>query len=380
MRNPFTFRVIPPQAAFCNRAAEIRELVSHAQNGTNVVLFSPRRYGKTSLIRKVQATMEKEGFLTFYADLFMVTSENDIARRISKSIYTVLDRHESILRKGKKILDTFKTFRPVFKPSSTNGFSLTVEAASTSMSGIELLDNVMEELGTFVQKENRRVHIVLDEFQEITELKQSPVEGILRKHIQTHEASYFFVGSRRRVLLDIFNQKKRPFFQSAIMYPLGTLPHDELSDFLMHRFKDGGKKCPKKFAEGICRKVADYPYYAQALAYNVYEVSGKTISAKDIERGYEKLLASERYGYEAIIQGLSATQISLLRALAADPTRKMLSARFMARHRLTAGGIQHARKRLEALDLIEKRKDIWEIVDPVFASWLSTYSAEPVAT
>jgi len=373
MKNPFTFRVIPAHAPFCNRTQEIRELTSHAKNRANVVLFSPRRYGKTSLVRQVQASLDKADFFTFYTDLFMVTSENDVAERLARSVYAVLDKHESLLKKGKRFLSTFKTFRPVFKPSGSNGFALTVEPTSISMSGKELLDKVMEELGAFIRKETSGAHIVFDEFQEITELKQSPVEGILRKHIQTHEASYFFVGSRRRVLLDIFNQKKRPFFQSAIMYPLSALPHDELTAFLVSRFKSGGKKCSEKIAESISDRVADYPYYVQALAYNVYEVSGKVLTTRDIALGYEKLLASERYGYEAITQGLSASQITLLRALSVERISKILSAEFMARHKLTAGGIQYAQKKLEELDLIEKRNDVWQIVDPVFAAWLSAY-------
>ena len=309
-----------------------------------------------------------------YADLFMVTSANDVARRIAKGVYEVLHRRESLLKKGARYLKSFTAFRPVFKPSTDGGLSLTVEPSFPHLSGIDLMDKIMEELGDFLRHESSDAHIVFDEFQEVTELKDANVEGVLRRHIQEHRASYFFVGSRRRILLDLFNQRNRPFYQSAIMYPLNPLPHDELSAFLADQFKKGGKRCPLEVAKEISERVSQYPFYAQLLGYNVFEISGRTVKKTDIEAGFEKALASERYGYEASVQGLTIPQIALLRALAVEPAQKILSADYMARHKLSLGGIQYARNKLEALDLIEKKNNLWRIVDPVFAVWLTSYT------
>ncbi len=375
MANPFTLSIIPPGSAFCNRKLELTELSSHAHNKTNVVLFSPRRYGKTSLVKKLQRNLERQNYLTIYSDFFLVTSENDVAFRIAKSIYTVLHQHESFLKKGARVLKTFKTFRPVFKPSADSGVVLSVEPISVALSGIELLGKVLEEFGDFIIKQpaSLGVHIVFDEFQEITDLKNSQIEGVLRKHIQEHQASYFFVGSRRRILLDIFNQRNRPFYQSAIMCPLKPLPHDELTHFLIKQFKKGGKKCSKIVAEKISKKISQYPYYAQALAYHLYEVSEKVIEEQDLQNAFEKLMDSERYGYEGIVQDLTAPQIVLLKALATHPASKIMSTEYMREHRLSVGGTQYARKKLEDLDLIEKQNEVWRIVDPVFGYWLTNY-------
>ena len=182
MPNPFTLRFIPPRSSFCNRTQELRELSSHASNRANVVLFSPRRYGKTSLVKQVQAGLEKNGFFTFYTDFFMVTSVNDIAGRIAKNVYSVLHRHESLLKKGARYLKTFKTFRPVFKPAPHNGFALTVEPVSTELSGIDLLDKVLEELGVFIRSESAGAHIVFDEFQEIAHFDDQEIERNFRSY------------------------------------------------------------------------------------------------------------------------------------------------------------------------------------------------------
>lgn len=373
MANPFTMRVIKPDSPFCNRDEALRELSRHAANQANVVLFSPRRFGKTSLVKRIQAQIEKEGFLTFYTDLFMVTSINEVAERIAKNVYATLHKRESLLRKGARFLKTFTAFRPVLKPSPKDGFTLSVEPYSASVPGKELLEKVLEELGLFIQKEQARVHFVLDEFQEITELKESGIEGLFRNHIQNHPASYFFVGSRRRVLLDIFNQRNRPFYQSAIMYPVKPLPHDELTSCLIERFAAEGKKCPQGVAAEISQRTDQYPYYVQALAYNVFDLAGKNITLEDVDTAFERLLSSERYAYEALVQGLTGIQTALLRALASTPDARILSSDFIARYRLSVGGVQSAQKKLVELDLIEKHDDVWRVVDPVFAVWLARF-------
>jgi AAA+ ATPase superfamily predicted ATPase len=99
----------------------------------------------------------------------------------------------------------------------------------------------------------------------------------------------------------------------------------------------------------------------------------KRIKEQDIETGFQNLIASERYGYEAIVQGLTGPQISLLRAIAKDPAAKILTAGYLERHRLSLGGVQYARRKLEKLDLIEKHNNVWRIVDPVFGKWLSMF-------
>lgn len=100
----------------------------------------------------------------------------------------------------------------------------------------------------------------------------------------------------------------------------------------MDRFRQGGKQCPELLAAMIAKKTKGYPYYAQALAYHVYEVSGKSIETDDFKNDFEKLMASERYGFEGIVQGLTGPQIALLKALAVDPQRRITTTEYMGRH------------------------------------------------
>ena len=220
MNNPFMLGVIPPDAPFCDRVQEIEELSSYAESKANVVLYSPRRYGKTSLIKRVQSLLEGKGFITIYIDLFGVTSIDDVAKRTAKGIYTVTQQNESLF---KKAIRAFRAFRPVLKPTeSGDGFSISVEIASGQLTGIDLLDATMDDLGQYIRKSEAKLHIVFDEFQEITELNNRQIEGTMRSHIQEHGISYFFVGSRRRLLIDMFSQSNRPIFPKQ--HPISTRP------------------------------------------------------------------------------------------------------------------------------------------------------------
>lgn len=91
MRNPFTLG-IAHRKDFCNREKEIKDLLRYARNGNNVILFSPRRYGKSSLIKIVLELLEEEGFLAVYVDLFPITSEQDFISRFSSGLLKAIGK------------------------------------------------------------------------------------------------------------------------------------------------------------------------------------------------------------------------------------------------------------------------------------------------
>ena len=378
MSNPFYLQEIPVDAPFCNRTAELKELQSYAEAKANVVLFSPRRYGKTSLVKRVQKKLADKGAVAIFADFFGVGSIEDVAGRLAKAVFVVTHGKAPLWKSALRVV---KTFRPVLKPESSGGISLSVERSSVAKSGLPLLEETMESLGEFIHTTKALVQVTLDEFQEIVVLKEAlQVEAALRTQINQHRASYFFVGSRRRILLGIFNERQRPFFQGAINYPIKALPAGELAEFISRQFTENKKKCSEELARKLASVVEFHPYYSQKLAFFVYE-AGKAVTEKEIQQGFDKLILSEKPVFEAIIQGLSPHQRLLLQALSAEPTQKLLASSFIQHHYLgSVGGVQHSVKQLEDLDLIEKdeEKEVWRLVDPVFALWLRRQVEEKV--
>jgi len=254
------------------------------------------------------------------------------------------------------------------------GIIITAEP-TTQMSGLKLLEETFSLFGKFTQEHPPGFHIVLDEFQEITELRESKqIEGILRSQIQTHRnVSYFFVGSRRRILLDIFNDEKRPFYKSAINYALGPLPKKEGVTFILERFSAAGKKCSPQIASRVYDKVRGYPYYLQRLPYSMYEISGKTLKDEDYETALREVLQEEKPLFQAKLERLYPVWKQLLYALAKEPVTSPLSTTYLRRHNLhSPGSTQPALKNLIALDYIEKRDDDsrYHIVDPIFDLYL----------
>jgi hypothetical protein len=232
----------------------------------------------------------------------------------------------------------------------------------------------MDSLEKFVAEAGAQVALILDEFQEVTELGDHlAIEGVMREHIQRTKAAFFFVGSRRRVLLDMFNARARPFYQSAINYPLAPLPREEFAGFIRELFARGGKECPPDLAAGIVDTAEGHPYYVQKLCFLLHESnSGRAIDRASIPQGIENLVKVEVPVFEAILQGLALKQIALLKALAIEEGHPVFSAPFMVRHGLeSTGAVQAAIRKLASLDLIEQvdRKS-WRLVDPILKTWL----------
>jgi uncharacterized protein len=372
MRNPFLVREIQTEEPFCDRVIELKELTAHGKSFANVVLYSHRRYGKTSLIKRVQKKLQGQGIITIYTDFFGLVTIDEVAERLVRCLYAYCHKDETLFKKAMRVI---KNWRPVIKPD-LDGIEITVEQ-TTHVDGLQLLEETFNLFGSFVKEHPKGFNIVLDEFQEIANLPDSiKIEGILRSQIQTHvNAGYFFVGSRRRMLLDIFNELKRPFYKSAINYALGPLPKAEASAFIVDRFHDGGKNCPADVAEAIYDKAEGYSYYVQRIPYEIFAQSdGKTITLKDYEKAITSIVRAEAPNYESILSGLSTVQKQLIYSIAKEPIDTPLNPKYMSRHRLSsAGSTQPALKRLMSYDLVDKRDDDgrYHVIDPFFAIYLA---------
>ncbi len=373
-KNPFCFKELPTSSAFCDRRRELKELLSYAENGTNVVLFSPRRYGKTSLVRRVQAKLQKQGSLTAFCDFFGVTSVEEVAARIAKSIYSVTHKNENLFQKA---IQFITSFRPVLKAGLDGDVSISVQPAYKT-AGKDLLDETMKSLEQFIQHIKTPIHIAFDEFQELIEVEDSiSVEGILRHYIQRLQCSFFFIGSRRRLLLEMFNQRSRPFFQSAMNYELKPLPEKDVIKFIQSQFKKGEKIISSDNAKLICSFIDGHSYYMQKFSYILFNITKKEVDGHHVLQAYEQLIESEKYVFESIVQGLSNKQTALMTALAWDIDKSIYSADYISKHHLgSVGGVQRNIQNLSALDLIEKssKTSAWQVVDPIFKQWLKQMS------
>jgi uncharacterized protein len=368
--NPFILTPLTGKEpeTFCDREEELKELTGYADNKVSVVLFSKRRFGKTSLTRMVQRSVVENGGIPIYCDLYGVLSVEEIAKRLAKTVYAVTHRHEPLFKRAMK---AFAALRPVLKPDPEAGMKVSVDVAKGAQ-GLELLEQTMEGLRDFVDGLDRPVHIALDEFQEIVEVETGvSVQSAMRRSIQETSCSFFFVGSRRRILLDMFSDSGRPFYKSGFLFELKPLPREATIAYVMARFRQGGKTIAEGLAEDIWNRVQGHPYYLQRWCYLIHETAGDNVRREDLSRAMLLLLEREKPTSETILQGLAKSQRALLVALAKEPTSSPYSSKWMARHDLgSIGGVQGAKTVLENLDLIEQDGETWQLSDPILAAWI----------
>jgi hypothetical protein len=375
-RNPFRSRVIDTNEPFCNRVSEMEYLINSAFSGNNIVVIGPRRHGKTSLVKRVQKNLESQGVITLLADFNGVGSVDDVAALLAKAVFQVTRKSKPL---WKLAFETIKDFRPSarFELNKEGSVSVGVDFAQAGKRGLDLLDDTLHAIGQFIDKSGSQVNIALDEFQEITTLPDSlNIEGVFRRHIQHQPASYFFIGSRRRLLQAMFTEQQRPFFQSARTLQLGPLPVAEMAEFIADLFTKGSHPCTIEQATMIVHAipVADgcHPYYTQQIAQSLFDMGGKITEAK-ITEALELLIGENRPFFEGLLQALTPAQKLLLKSLAKEPTSEVLAAHYVARWRIgSVGGIRNSLDRLSELDYVSRDKDeIIRVVDPLFAIWLS---------
>lgn len=372
MRNPFILKALPPDRPFCNRVAELEGLKDHARAGADVVLSSPRRYGKTSLVFRVLDQLESDGYLTIYTTFDQIDSPENAAKILAQGITSAIQRREKGLDKA---IRWAKAALTGFQPAATidqNGTPVFTVAPRLGASGLDLLEQTMQDLEAMSAKLDGKVVLVFDEFQEVTKLPNSGgVEGLLRTRIQAQHFSHFFVGSRRSVLEAMFTDRGRPFFKSALMLNLAPLPASDLIPYYIGRFKEGNVHCTEEVAAFLCNCSRGYGFYAQQLGYYAYSFAGEEVLISNAEKAFDMVLEQASPGFEILLSNLKLNQIKLLKALAAEQTLELTSGEYLKCHGLIASNVAYAKTVLTELDLIEKSPDGWRLTDHVFGEWLN---------
>lgn len=375
MVNPFSLGIVQGEA-FCDREQECRDLGSHAKSGDNVVMISPRRFGKSSLLVRLLGNLREEGFATAYIDLFPVSTEQEVVERIARGILSGIGAGADPARFWERVKQLFSRIVPVLE-ATPDGFNISVKFDRETSTEI-LLDDIMKGLHSYLAKRDLNACIALDEFQEVTELKGAKkIEGILRSHIQFHESiSYMFVGSRRRIMRDIFMDRTRPFYKSAYLYELKEIPKEEFVPYISRRFSGSGKSITSESGGRIYDLVRGYPYYVQKLASIAWQLADTVCDDETIRQAYSSLLMEESLYFDGPWSSLTQVQKMVMKAIAKEPVSALYARDYLARYRLSVGGAQRALKSLIRRDLVEKDavSGKYRLTDPVMADWLNNWS------
>lgn len=370
--SPFLFGRSVSNEDFVNREQEIEHLWLNLRSGINTALISPRRWGKSSLVKHVaQIKSSDKNIKWCFIDMFSIRTEEAFYEKLSKEVIKASSsKWEEWVRSAK---DFFKHLVPkiTFGIDPLNDFSIGFEYQELKKHQEEVL-NLPE---VIAQKEQIRFIICIDEFQNIREFKESDsFEKSLRSAWQHHEnVSYCLYGSKRHLMSDIFNKKNKAFYQFGDLMLLEKIAVKHWTSFIVNSFNKTNKFIDEYLAEQIAETMKGHPYYVQQYAHYVWENSGGGVYPETLEYCLERLLEVNQILYQREIEDLTTLQINLLEALAHGETH-FSSMRVMQDYRLgSANSVIKNLKILQNLDIIERTKSKTEFLDPAFELWFKNY-------
>lgn len=372
MKNPFNYLQFATGDQFYDRRDILADLRSRFLAGpASVVLYGPRRYGKSSLVAMLVDSLEKADLPCVTLDVVKVPTIDLFLSAYATKIY----RRLAPVRSGfRKLGGFFKNLRPKLDlaPDGSTGFSF--EPAGQSI-GSEALSEVLD-LPQRLLSGNRRAVIVLDEFQEVEGLlPDDRFERVMRSVIQTHRnVSYIFLGSRHHLLRRMFTDHARPFYKSALAIPLGKPPFDESVAFVRDRFASAGLAIDPDAARHLVERIDNIPYYVQQLGFETFRLlddSGRPLAVSaDVDDAFSRLAGFNRDQYEQQMLAFSSAQKALLVALAREPAARFDDA-YRTRHALGASStVNSAKKKLLEGGFVEQLDGRCALADPFFAEFL----------
>jgi AAA+ ATPase superfamily predicted ATPase len=370
--NPFSYGTIVKNEHFFDRHEECSKIVSTLANGNNIVLFAPRRYGKTSLVFKVIEELESKNILCIYFDFMPVFSIESF----------VVNYLEAIKKKQTNIQNFIQTFTEVIRNIRPK---LTFDMSGNPEFGIDLMEQSISsqtlsevlDLPQKLSQKGKHIVVVFDEFQEITKFEKFSFESLLRSKIQQQNVNYLFLGSKTHLLNEMFNNKKRAFYNSASHIQLNTLPREETVSYIQRQFKGSGININRENSILLIDEAADIPYYIQFLAAEVWQFvinSVHEVNSEIIKICSNKIIEYKQDYYFELFDRQSVLQKKILKALVISG-ENIFSTQYSQQFRLSAASsIQKAILVLMENGLIDKTQNTYFISDPFFKRYIQNYA------
>ncbi|MDR3624415.1 MAG: ATP-binding protein [Chlamydiales bacterium] len=368
--NPFKFGD-PVEGEYYLPRENLSQLVlQFLVNHINVILIGPRRFGKTSFVLNLLKDLEKDSFSTLFVDIFNITSHKDFFHQILRALSLKKSWLDHLKKMGKLLIDVRPKLTADFdkvtgQPSL--GFALNPPEEKEIKESIQDLLADLESLG-------KRVIIVIDEFQKITEIDDNGwLEATLRTHMQQKKnTTFLFTGSRRMMIHDMLNNPARPFYRSCqpIEFPVFG---EEFTDWVIKRFLDVGINCERNAVNHLRKLVQDTPNYVQMVCFHLLAEGYTHIRIKEVDSTLTKVVQQNAYAYQTLLASLSLTQQRALR-LAAIEEKQVFAKEHLAKYEIASTpALASAFKALKTKGILDEEghgKGSVIFDDPLLAIWL----------
>lgn len=364
--NPFLISAYLSPEYFCDREEEAQVVKEAILNKRHLTIFSPRRIGKTGLIRHVFHTGKKEKlFIPVYCDILSTGTLRDFTENFGKAVLSALAANESALR---KILKSLASIRPKAGIDPVTGepyISLTV---SNEKEAIYSLDVIFR----YLQNRKENFVIAIDEFQQVSDYPEKNVEAVLRTYIQHGtNISMIFSGSRKHILSGIFNSPDRPFYNSTQLLELGKINPGKYKEFITGAFEKRNIRTEEAAIDLILEITSGHTFYVQFLCNRLFS-NKKPINADEVYRILLRIVSENESVYASYITLLTPLQFRILRAIAINGgVQSPTSGEFLFTYDLgAASSVSLAIKSLQEKEFIYSDKGTFVLNDMFLNFWL----------
>ena len=350
MENPFKFGTIVEAGYFTDMVNEVAYIEQFIKSDNHLVMISPRRFGKSSLVAKA---VKESGRKNITLNLQSVTSVSDLSAKLLREFFKV---HP--MERIRHLIAHFRIVPMISTNPVTGAMDVSFQSGAPEEVLLEDVLNLLER----AHSEKDRLIVVLDEFQEIKDIS-SDLDRQLRSIMQEQKhINYILLGSQESMMTDIFENKKSPFYHFGELMRLGKLPRQDFYDYLVERLSAVFPESCKVLADRILNFTECHPYYSQQLAANVWQIGVLQPKSEDVlQAAVDHIVVSHALDYERIWMGFKRTNRWILQRLA--------SGKSLQDGEYRTSTIYSALKRLQK-DGYAIYSDHYELEDPFFKQWI----------
>lgn len=377
-RNPFILGHRIPRHYFCDRVAEQKSLTQAVVNGRNVVLISPRRMGKTSLVYAALHDSDEisDEFYTFFIDILQTNSLREFIYLLGKSVFETLLRKQK--PRSREFLAALKSLTGSFGFDPVSG----TPTFNIQLGDIKYPEYTLEEIFRYIEECGKPVIIVIDEFQQVTKYPEKNTEAILRSHIQRlSRVSFVFAGSERSILQEMFVSSKSPFYNSSEIMHLGPISEDIYVEFAQKLFAERDRSIEESSIRWTFDIFAGNTFYTQRTMNGAFAdtPAGAVCGQATVEHTVRSMLAANSVIYREILSNVSIEQKSVLYAIASEKiVSSPTGSEFVKKYRLnSASSVQSALKKLIKVGLLVKTEEGIVLMDPLLRIFINELYSTP---
>jgi uncharacterized protein len=368
MESPFVFGRQAIGNSFTDREKETGRLLSNFNNRVNTVLISPRRWGKSSLVKRAGELATNDSLKLIYIDAFGLRDAREfytvLATEVIKGTSNTL---ETWIDQAKRFISRLSP-KISFGPDPNSAFELSFELAAVEKNYQDLLD-LPEKIAL---DKDMKLIICIDEFQNTAVFNESSLfHKRLRSAWQNHQhVTYCIYGSKQHMMSALFEKQSMPFYKFGEIIHLGKISMADWISYISNQFQHTGKSIPYPLAQKIAKEVKCHSYYVQQLSHLVWLHTMETADEDIFNKALDDLLSQNAMLYQRETELLSETQLNFMRALASGTINGFSSRDTMNKFRLgSSANVSKLKRTLVERELVEFNGKDAEFLDPVYELW-----------